>query len=96
LRLWNFAFRANPGKTICPRALPGYYALGWKEINDGFVFRMDFWLPACNSPNANNFCSSRRKPWDFQDSLDCGPVGRKIPEAKSAHDELRFKLQLWA
>ncbi len=42
-------------------------------------FFPDFWLPAFNSPNANNKLRPCLKPWDFPVDLGCGPGGRKIP-----------------
>ena len=35
-------------------------------------------------PQRRQHIFSRLNPWNFQDSLGCGPVGRKIPEGKSA------------
>jgi len=54
LRLLPFAIPPQFAKTVCPRLPPGYCALGWKEIDYGPVFTLDFWLPAYNFPNANN------------------------------------------
>jgi len=53
LNLWNSVFPLNTGKPICPRGLPGYCALEYEKINYGIVFLWNFWLPACNFPNAN-------------------------------------------
>jgi hypothetical protein len=84
LRLWNFHFPANPGKTICPGALSGYCALGWTGNIYDFVLLMDFWLLAFNSPNANNISSPRLKHRDFPGSLGCGRGERKIPRLSGA------------
>jgi hypothetical protein len=84
LKLWTFDIPATTAEPICPRNLPGYCPLGWKEINMDPSFFPDFWLPAFNSPNANNKWPT---PWVFPFNLGCGLAARKIPRvggAKSA------------